>query len=235
MCHHPKTPYLVLRLIDDRIMVMKADCKTYACPECGKRRQRDHYIRLLHGALRLREAGERVCFVTLTSHRKLRTYEATKKVFPKAWKKLSMRWKREQSKLEYAMVFESHKDGRLHCHMIAICTVSQSWLKRAAAECGLGYMVNVQELTDENTRKKASYVAKYATKKVGGNSGKNITYSRQFPKPNEMDRDAIIEIWRYETKILAEEALETLGVNELVLRDGTITNVIDMCENDWYA
>ena len=215
---------------------MKADCKTYGCPECGKRRQRDHFIRLLVGAKKLKEQGERVCFVTLTSHRKLRTYAATKAVFPKAWGKLSKRWKREQDgKLEYAMVFENHKDGRLHCHMLVTCTVTKKWLKDNCAKVGLGYMVDIQELTDDNLSKKASYVAKYATKKIGGNTGKNITFSRDFPEPDEMDTSAIVEIWRYETPDLAMSAVSGLHVDQIVLRDGVIIQLVDFMDEYWYA
>jgi len=230
MCENPKSPILLLRLTDNRYMLMRADCKTYACPTCGKVRKSMHYLRILSGASELHESTELpLCFVTLTSNPKLKTYAATKRVFPLAWKKLSMRWKREQSTLDYAMSFENHKDGRLHAHMIVLTTVSQHWIKDNAYQCGLGYMAKKRIIrSDDNLKQHVGYVAKYATKHADGSAGRNINYSQSYPKLSLLQHNNILEIWRYETLAQALQIVDNLGLCEIITRNGDIVDIVNI-------
>jgi len=229
MCDNPKTPYLLLLLDSGLHMLMRADCKTYGCEHCGKVRQQTHFVRIYQGALEL-ATQHPLAFVTLTCHPALKTYEATKAIFPLAWKKLQQRWRREQNGLEYAMCFEMHQSGRLHAHLIVWCEVNKRWLKDNAAQCGLGYQVSLDRLTDDNLKRRVGYVAKYATKKANGMKGRNVNYSRGYPKLAELPKDHIVEIWRYNHFDSAMAVIARLGIEEVLLRTGEFVDAATLTQ-----
>lgn len=238
MCKNPRSPYMVI-FAAPRPVVIKLDCRSYTCEECGKKRSQAHYTRISEGVRELLENELPMAFVTLTSNRKLKTYETTKRVFPKAWAKLSRRWKREQGGLCYVMVFERHKDGRLHCHMLTQCFVSQRWLKDNAAECGLGYQCKVDYLNgmeEEDLGKAIGYVTKYTVKGLGDkyNSGRTVNYSRDFPQSHDDSKKRInakhVDKGVYKTLTEVIGVLMSMGVHTVVNVDGEVVDTLDLSD-----
>jgi len=130
------------------------------------------------------DQGEKFYFVTLTSHEKLKSREATEKVFPSAWGKLYDRMKRVHRRLIYVSIPEQHKDGRMHVHMLINHQFTKKWLKDNGRQCGLGYKADISEV--ENVSAVVAYVIKYLRKHIGKNNWsphfRRVRTSRGFPE-----------------------------------------------------
>lgn len=151
------------------IMIYRPGCGTWKCPGCAKRLQRYWTLRVgRHVANRI-EGGEHWQFVTLTSHEKLKTMEATVAVWPNAWGKVYNRLKRKNGgKVQYVLVPEFHQDGRMHAHLLTETHIKQKWWKDNARESGLGYQAKVKDIEGDGSRA-SWYVSKYLGK--GMNEG----------------------------------------------------------------
>lgn len=148
-----------------KAFVTDADCDSWKCPECSEKLRDKWTLRAQIGVRDLIGQGIKVQFVTLTSHERNRTFAAGAAVFSSAWGQLSKRLKRKADVSEYFMVAERHKSGALHMHCLWTFGVSKRWLKDNARECGLGYMVDVQEI--QTVLEATKYVTKYLTKSLG--------------------------------------------------------------------
>jgi len=109
--------------------------------------------------------GEALDFVTITSHEKLPDFEATERVWRIAWLKLYKALKRKKNTLEYMIVPERHKNGRMHVHALWNAGVSQKWLKDNARQRGLGYQCKIIHVVNERYAQK--YIVKYVGKDIG--------------------------------------------------------------------
>lgn len=131
-------------------------------------------------------------FVTLTSHEKL-TPARSIEVFGHAWNSLNRRIAR-QGKAEYLLVPEQHKSGKLHIHMLTTAKLRKKWWKDNARSCGLGYQVEVEEISDPG--KAAGYTLKYVTKGLESQawprSFRRVRTSRGWPQPPE---SALLDGW----------------------------------------
>lgn len=117
------------------------------------------------GVQQILRRGEPLDFVTLTSHEVLKNFAQTENVWRKAWAPLYNAIKRKNITLQYMIVPEKHKDGRMHVHALWNAGVSKKWLKDNARKRGLGYQVEVKHITQgENA---ARYVVKYVGKDLG--------------------------------------------------------------------
>jgi hypothetical protein len=110
--------------------------------------------------------GLHVDFTTMTSHEKLPNFEATERVWREAWPVLYAALRRRATKLEYFIVPEKHKDGRMHVHALWTAGVSQKWVKDNGRRRGLGYQAKVKHV--ENAQQAVRYVTKYVGKTLGG-------------------------------------------------------------------
>jgi len=164
-------------------------CKMWDCEYCAERNKvawRKHLILGIEAIGRLTSWW----FVTITAHRKAhkaKTNLSTLKNMQSGLRRLYFRLRHEQKrktgKLEYCRVFEHHKTGKIHAHLI-LCAVFRSqngeldkfgndlgmlrWLKDNASECGMGYEVSVKPIICSNgysAMRVAWYVTKYMTKK----------------------------------------------------------------------
>ena len=115
-----------------RALVARADCDSWNCEECAARMASRWRLRAEMGARALLGDGYRVDFVTITSHEKLKDFAATETVWRDAWSKLYAALKRKQPNLEYMIVPEKHKDGRMHVHAVWNAGVSS---KMAEGQC----------------------------------------------------------------------------------------------------
>jgi len=164
------------------------DCKTWACPYCGARRARLWRYLAAFGGDTLLDAGHELAFVTLTSHRFIKTPLAGVLVWRKAWPKLSARWRRKSPGVQYLYVGEVSKLGRFHVHIITTATLPTRWYKDNAPETGLGYIAKAIPI--ETGLECGNYITKYLTKAIahGGwpKYWRRVNVSRKWPKPEEL-------------------------------------------------
>lgn len=188
-CPNQSTPYLYADVSEDKSRyIIKARCKLWKCPYCGKVNAHQHKIRILNGINELRNSGQQFSFVTLTSHENLRSTDACLGVWRKAWKKLRERLRRvhknnQWDDLAFCITTEFHKNGRLHWHMLVNNTLRTRWWKDNARACGLGYQCKSVEL--DNAIQGANYVTKYLSKSLAEADFpakmRRIVYSQTFP------------------------------------------------------
>lgn len=172
MCQTVTRPFLWGISDDKTIVWTRPDCKMWSCRDCAQTNRKKWVKRVAQGVETYIQAGEFFYFMTVTSHEDLKTFEATVKVFPDAWRKLYARMKRINPALHYVVLPEQHKDGRLHVHSIINegfgCVDKDHqghWLKDNARQCGLGYIADIQPL--ESVAGAAWYTAKYIGKSLG--------------------------------------------------------------------
>jgi len=157
---------LITYLYDEhRALVTDADCDSWKCPECSERLAVRWGLRAEIGARRLIETGVALDFITLTSHEKLKTFEACEVAWRDAWHKLHHRLNKRSNVREYLLIPERHKDGRMHAHALWTFGVSRRWLKDNARACGLGYQADVKHV--DEAYKAVRYVTKYIGKSLG--------------------------------------------------------------------
>jgi hypothetical protein len=165
-----------------RVLVTRADCDSWKCEECSKRMAAKWVLRAEIGVRQYIGAGQHVDFITITSHEKLSTFAATEAVWRKAWPILYAALKRRSTNLQYFIVPEKHKDGRMHVHALWNANVSQKWLKDNARARGLGYQAKRKPV--ESAGMAVRYVTKYIGKTIGDYAPphfRHVRISRKWP------------------------------------------------------
>lgn len=152
-------------LVAKRALITRADCDSWDCPECSLRMAERWKLRAEIGVRQYIRAGFHVDFITITSHEKLPDFAATEAVWRRAWPVLYAALKRRATALQYFIVPEKHKDGRMHIHGLWTAGVTQKWLKDNARSRGLGYQAKRRSVEDAG--KAVSYVGKYIGKSFG--------------------------------------------------------------------
>jgi hypothetical protein len=202
------------------ILFFSPDCRTWNCEPCAQRRMRFWRLTIAEGVKQLSSGDAKQWqFVTLTSHAKIRGFEASRKLWPKVWKKLHWRFKRDAGKsVHYVMLPERHRDGTLHMHMITDAGLSLRWYKNNAAQCGGGHMAAVSPVTSPGIA--AWYVTKYVTKTITDDAWplnfNRVRTSRNWPK---IDKQVEISVFD--------------GKQWLVLKAGGRLLVRDLLENGY--
>lgn len=148
-----------------RVLVTRANCDRWACPECAVRLREQWMLRAQIGVRQYIGEGLHVDFITITSHEKLPDFASTERVWAQAWPVLYAALKRRSSKFQFFIVPEKHKDGRMHVHALWTAGVKQKWLKDNARKRGLGYQAKVKPVTDAVHA--VRYVGKYIGKSLG--------------------------------------------------------------------
>jgi hypothetical protein len=163
MCQTPNRPVMIgLSPATKRAIVFVPDCEMWSCPECAPKLRARWIARVAHGVKALLATGEPVQFVTITSHERLKTFQACHAKFPDAWQKLYKAIKRLTPELTYALIPEKHQDGRMHMHMLSNTAMTTRWLKDNARSRGLGFQAYIKPV--ENVGHAAVYVSKYLGK-----------------------------------------------------------------------
>ncbi len=155
-----------------RVLVTRGDCKQWDCPECAAKLKEHWTTRAQIGTREFIAQGLKVDFVTITSHEALKTFSQTDYVWKQAWAKLYAALKRKAAILEYFIVPERHRDGRMHVHALWTANVSQKWLKDNARKRGLGHQQKVIHVDSGIVA--ARYVTKYIGKDLGGDVPNNF-------------------------------------------------------------
>lgn len=216
-----------------RALVARANCDSWDCDEC-KVRMREHWgFRGYLGAARFIAAGEKIDFVTITSHEKLPNFAATERVWRSAWNALYHALKRQKQDLQYMIIPEKHKDGRMHVHALWNAGVSERWLKDNARKRGLGHQVKVKRLSDQGRAQQ--YVVKYLGKDLNGDAPAHFRRVRvshgwaDMPRP---DTELNGLTWEYigsngALQIVYEQCAER-GIDLIDLETGAYFDDVDL-------
>lgn len=171
------------------VYIIRPDCKSWSCEYCGQRRARLWRYNASYGGDVLLSEGSELSFVTLTSHRLVKTPIAGVIVWRKAWPKLSARWRRKAPGVQYLYVAEVSKMGRFHVHLITTAVLPTRWYKDNAPETGLGYIAKAIPIL--HAIECGHYVTKYLTKAVADGGWpkywRRVNTSRKWPKPPELE------------------------------------------------
>lgn len=184
-----KTPYLTGKDNENnKAILLHATCHLWSCETCALRNARIWIARIIAGCNRL--DGE-WSLLTLTAHRKWRKDKSIENL-RQGWKKLINRVIYEAKKndypLYYVRVWEQHKDGSFHLHVLINQNFGSRWAKNASSECGMGYQADWRKV--DNAGQAAGYVAKYTLKNASVARGevewpkglRRIEASRNWPK-----------------------------------------------------
>lgn len=189
-------------------LVFKSRCKQWSCPYCAKVNQRIWRARIM-GEVESTPDCKEWFFWTLTLSPKEHkgTMVSSALVWRDVWDKLMKRVKRDLGKMRYVRVFEPHKSGILHVHMLADKSyddvvvveeddgrdnhVSEKMLKHLL-ELGLGVRHDIRPIVtynfDDNglARNVSAYVTKYLTKDIQ-------SLARSVLKDNGLNRIRVIQ------------------------------------------
>lgn len=178
--------------------LFRPDCGTWACPYCARR----NLARLSHliafGCVAVGRLQD-IEFVTLTSHEKLASPQATFTVIGKAWNKLNRRYKRAADEIGqtvyYVQIPEQHKNGRWHLHMLCSPPMPERWWKDNARACGFGYQARAIEYKAHG--RAGRYMQKYIKKELVNQtqngwdkSMRRVRRSNNWPISQQMKRKA---------------------------------------------
>ncbi len=142
-----------------------------------------------YGGDNLLSAGRECTFVTLTSHRLVRTLAGGIWVWRRAWPKLSARWRRAATDLQYLYVPEHREGFHFHAHFITTATLPERWYKDNGAKTGLGYQAKAEPILE--AKHCGGYVGKYLGKALANMKYppyfRRVNTSRGWPKPPDVE------------------------------------------------
>lgn len=216
-----------------RALVTRADCDSWSCDNCRERMAQRWALRAELGSRAILGRGEMLDFVTITSHEKLPDFAATERVWRDAWGKLYNALKRQKHGLQYMIVPERHKNGRMHVHALWNAGVSQRWLKDNARKRGLGYQCKVIHIDHSGQAQK--YVVKYVGKSLGENVPahfRRVRVSQDWADVPTPDSDTSGLNWEYIStngalQIVYEEC-EAKGITLIDIETGLIFDDVDL-------
>lgn len=162
-CTKNEVPHLTgINENEHSAILVKATCKMWNCPTCAARAAKFWIAKVINGVNKL---GGNWYFFTITSNRYFRGTRSIKAI-REGWKKLYNRilalYGKDASSLYYVKVWEQHKNGTFHLHLLANFPITRKWLKDNAHGCGLGYQAHVKSI--DNAGQVAGYMAKYTLK-----------------------------------------------------------------------
>ncbi len=213
-------------------------CKMKTCVSCARMMMWKHVYRI---ATAHHEHPElHWYFITLTQdseyHQEPIPDDGNKSVLQHHWTVFRKRMRRDFDTVMYVRVYERHKTGVFHLHMIVALSEpleiyrepvkgnrwrnACNWLADELKGVGLGYIYDVQALKSKNIR----YVAKYATK--SNLTGiRAIDYSQNFPKQDYQKDDNGLE-WHYLGNIEIDHWVKSL------MQSGATVIVLNETESD---
>jgi hypothetical protein len=162
-CIKTNTPHLTgINQNEHKALLVKTACKMWSCETCAARLARLWVARVINGVNKL---GGDWYFFTITSLGAYRGASSVKAIRA-GWKLLYNRilslYGKDARALYYCKVWEQHKDGTFHLHMLANFPVKKRWLKDNCFHCGLGYQAHIRKI--DNAGQVAGYMAKYTLK-----------------------------------------------------------------------
>ena len=251
---------------NSEIVVYRARCKLWSCEYCANINRRVWQARIWKEVERSK--SEQWTFFTFTLlgeyHGHAESLKSSLLKWRDVWDKLMKRLKREYGKFRYLRVFETHKDGTFHVHMLADVVVSDA-VERVnnngkvvyESETILGHL-NALELgwihdckpivadgRDDGSYMAlvASYVAKYLTKDIQGavrdaikSAGLNrIRMIQTSHAWAKLETGGNIHEWEAEPVKWAEfDRYKGVGVNVRDVDRGNVVTSSDFHNYDYY-
>jgi len=258
-CQNPKRPWLWANDSDSkRVLVVRPGCKLWKCPACAQRNRRKWAVRVFQG-LQEYEREQRqwwLATITIRGGKTRRDFLRDVAIWRNGWEKFYLRMKRHTSKagnphLRYVLLPELAPDtGRLHVHMILNDSLSavptpkakrpwrSDFLKDSAAECGLGYMNDIEPCFDA---KLASwYVSKYVGKSLGINDWpehfRRIRTSVGWPELSREESIGQNLTWNLaDSRKISEIVVKfwSVGFDAINLNTGEIIEMDTLPDEDW--
>jgi hypothetical protein len=188
----PNFKGLSLTVNTDKKLLARLRCKQWKCEYCGEKNRKIWQAHLLSV---LPEISEKWSFLTITCmpsyHRKNLTLEFIIKNFDRLMKRLKRQW----GEFQYVRIYECHKSGKFHAHLLISYQPSDSleklvWrgikprknrvyrgadykiFKAHLVACGFGYqcdltpIINFEEMMPVAPHVAVGYVTKYLTKNM---------------------------------------------------------------------
>lgn len=231
MCQNPSSIWLTATDLQRSILlVARADCGLWNCPECSHKNRNRWRWRIAVGSEHLLLNDTPVRFVTITSHERIRTLEAGIVIWRQAWKKLHGRIKTAAGfKPEYVMLPERHHSGALHMHMLIGADLKTRFWKDSGRKCGLGFMADSKPV--DNVGKAAFYVTKYVTKSSKDTAWPEhfhrVRVSRGWPKPPEPEPTCNL-LWEpVKTETELSERVRAARLDGLLVVNHTTGEIIE--------
>jgi len=158
-------------------------CRSWGCEHCAPLRKRQLMARAA--------SGKPTRFLTLTINpNRPGTPDEHALELANAWRNAVKRLRRLYGleKVEYLAVFEQHKSGEPHLHvLLRSCYIPQQLISNIMAELIDSPIVDIRKVRDANGA--VRYVAKYVTKaNVRFGTSKRYWFSRNFEPPPDTDR-----------------------------------------------
>lgn len=175
----------------DRSLLVRLRCKMWGCPYCTSINRKMWQI---HLKKKLPPLGNAWSMVTVTARAKNHRFGTTLEVVIANWDKLLKRLKRAWGNFQYVRVYERHKSGEFHAHMLISylpddCENEAKYkiirgkrryrgeahktLKFASWGVGLGFIVDFSPIlhagindVNHQLNRVVSYVTKYMTKSL---------------------------------------------------------------------
>lgn len=187
---------------NNRRFILRTRCKQWDCPYCAPKNKREWRYRIM---ATVEEHGDGVDWYlwTLTlspKHHKSGSTSKSLKVWRKQWNKLMGKIKYRIGKFMYVRVFETHKSGIVHVHMLANETFDDvvkikeyndkqelnirhhsKMLEKIMVSYGLGKIHDIKPIKTDNyeenghARNVSAYVTKYLTKDIQSDVRKTLT------------------------------------------------------------
>jgi hypothetical protein len=197
LCPSSRVPFITA-LSEERKkgLLYRTACKQWNCPVCGPKNALKWIGRILEHLNLPASKKLNWYFLTITAHQSMRGAQASRKNLVAGWKKLYNRMRRKYGISEYVKVWEFHRDGSFHLHILIARKIGKRWLKNNSAECGMGYICDSSRA--KNPGQVAGYCAKYmlksfeyADKYIGGmrriECSRNWTAWREKDTLNDME------------------------------------------------
>lgn len=189
---------------DEKNVVLfgKGTCQRWNCESCGARNAKRWIARIIKGC---NTHADDWYFCTITADEKWRGKHSSllnlRRNWPKLRKRLARLAKKHGVALVYVRVWEAHKDGSFHMHLITNFPVEERWLKDNSKTSGMGYQAKSEKA--KNPGQVAGYISKYMVKSLP-----NATH---YPKGAR--RIEVSENWvRWNKKESEWDVCLTLGI-----------------------
>jgi len=236
MCNRMKGVMLSEDFRQGFISLVRGRCKMWDCPDCGPieaLRWRAYLLDRMNKAY----GHAKWCFLTITARPSSHvSVIASIKNLQRGWKLLYDKLKRHYGRaVEYIRVFEPHKSGRFHMHILmdigeeydAHNFVAENlrrefrhpecqWLRRACVAAKMGWRVHMRRVWDDvkktaNVGLVVGYIMKYVSKQMSDfefpKHQRRIQTSRKIGSPNPKDTGLKTASWEHKREI-SEKYLE---------------------------
>lgn len=226
-CTKITTPYLIGVSKNERKAILtKAACKCWDCETCAARNTKTWIACIINGCNKL---DIKWSFLTLTANQFMRgkkSIVSLREGWKKFYNRILAKLEKNAQNLFFVRVWEQHKNGTFHLHILISVYFGTRWAKTNAIECGMGYMAEWHEV--DNAGMVAGYIAKYSLKNASIARGgiawpkglRRIEKSRNWP--NLPKKEANLE-WDWNVVHNREFQLHQSG--KLIMSDYTVIDL----------